>query len=118
MFGKKLVLERRKTAGCAMIQTFPIRSVVTDTLRFDVQILIFSLVPVPVFAATRSDEERLERLERAVELLQQRNAELEAEVKSLKKPAAPKSPAPLAEEKRSHFAPDNKTVEKSETIEE
>jgi phosphate-selective porin OprO/OprP len=69
-------------------------------------------------AETKSDSERLEKLERAVELLQQRNAELEQEVKSLKKP---KTSAPvLSEEKRSHFVPDPKSsvVEKTETKEE
>src|SRR5947199_1785971 len=39
----------------------------------------------PLTAQTPSDSERLEKLERAVELLQKRNAELEAEVRSLKK---------------------------------
>jgi phosphate-selective porin len=79
----------------------------------------FTLVAArPVNAETKSDSERLERLERAVELLQERNAQLEQEVKTLKreqsstKKAAPGS---LSDEKRSHFAPDNKTyVEKTE----
>ncbi len=70
-------------------------------------------------AATKSDSERLEKLERAVELLQKRNTELEAEVKNLKhqKPA-PREP--LTTEKRSRFVPDSKSavVEKTETIEE
>lgn len=68
-------------------------------------------------AETKSDSERLEKLERAVELLQQRNAELEQEVKSLKKqkPAA----TTLSEKKRSQFVPDSKSyVEKRETTEE
>src|SRR5438046_7851328 len=39
----------------------------------------------PLTAQTPADSERLEKLERAVELLQKRNAELEAEVRSLKK---------------------------------
>ena len=38
----------------------------------------------PLAAATASESERLEKLERAVEQLQKRNAELEAEVSSLK----------------------------------
>ncbi len=72
-------------------------------------------------AETKTEAERLERLERAVELLQERNAQLEAEVKSLKNAkSAPKQPTPLVEEKRSHFAPDNKTAvaENKTTIEE
>jgi phosphate-selective porin len=67
---------------------------------------------------TKSDSERLEKLERAVELLQKRNAELEQEVKSLKK-QKPSAPI-LAEDKRSRFVPDAKeaVVEKTETKEE
>ena len=52
--------------------------------------LLFSTGPRLVAQAT-SDSERLERLERAVQMLQERNAELEKEVQSLKgtrKPAA------------------------------
>jgi phosphate-selective porin OprO/OprP len=70
-------------------------------------------------AETKSDSERLEKLERAVELLQKRNTELEAEVKSLKHQKS-QPPAPLNAEKRSHFVPDPKSavVEKTETTEE
>lgn len=70
-------------------------------------------------AETKSDSERLEKLERAVELLQKRNTELEAEVKSLKQ-QKPAPPAPLNAEKRSHFVPDSKSavVEKTEPVEE
>lgn len=78
--------------------------------------LIFGFRPV-AFAEKPTDAERLERLERAVELLQKRNNELEAEVRSLKKEKSPPSPpASLAAEKRSHFSPDNKAavVEKTE----
>jgi phosphate-selective porin OprO/OprP len=73
--------------------------------------------PAAESAAAKSDSERLEKLERAVELLQQRNAELEQEVKSLKKQ---KSPAPtLRAEKRSKFVPDSKSdVVKTEATEE
>ena len=73
--------------------------------------------PAAESAAAKSDSERLEKLERAVELLQQRNAELEQEVKSLKKQ---KSPAPtLSAEKRSKFVPDSKSdVVKTEAAEE
>jgi phosphate-selective porin len=78
----------------------------------------FALLPFAAEAtAAQSDSERLEKLERAVELLQQRNAELEREVSSLKKQ---KNSAPdLSAEKRSTFVPDAKSyVEKSETTEE
>jgi phosphate-selective porin len=73
------------------------------------------------FGEAANEAERLERLERAVELLQKRNAELEAEVKSLKKEKSPsRPPAALTEEKRSRFVPDGKSaaVEKTETTEE
>ena len=42
----------------------------------------------PLTAQTSSDSARLEKLERAVEQLQKRNAELESEVNSLKKQTA------------------------------
>ena len=49
-------------------------------------LLVTALHPVTMEAASESD--RLERLERAVEQLQKRNAELEAEVRSLKQQTA------------------------------
>jgi hypothetical protein len=52
-----------------------------------VSILLLASVQ-PLAAATASEAERLEKLERAVEQLQKRNAELEAEVSSLKKQSA------------------------------
>lgn len=86
---------------------------------------VFAVLALPLqsaIAETKSDSERLEKLERAVELLQKRNAELEQEVRSLKqKNSLPTAlaPTPLATEKRSHFVPDTKSsVEKTETIEE
>jgi phosphate-selective porin len=80
--------------------------------------LIFGLSPVS-FAEKATDAERLERLERAVDLLQKRNTELEAEVRSLKK-EKPSPAKDLSSEKRSHFVPDSKSsvVEKAETTEE
>jgi phosphate-selective porin OprO/OprP len=82
-------------------------------------ILCFGILSCHTLAAeTRTDSERLERLERAVDLLQKRNAELEAEVKSLKKEKS--GPTTLSAEKRSRFVPDPKSavVEKTETTEE
>jgi phosphate-selective porin OprO/OprP len=49
---------------------------------------LISLTAQPLGAQTASESERLEKLERAVEQLQKRNAELEAEVSSLKKRTA------------------------------
>jgi phosphate-selective porin OprO/OprP len=71
----------------------------------------------PEAVAAPSDSERLEKLERAVELLQQRNSELEREVSSLKKQKSPATA--LSPEKRSKFVPDGKSyVERVETTEE
>ncbi len=82
-----------------------------------VPFFLFSLLSLPLQAAELSGEERLRALEKAVEGLQQRNAELEREVSSLKKQKS--STAPLTAEKRSKFVPDSKSyVEKSETTEE
>ncbi|HYJ04674.1 MAG TPA: porin, partial [Chthoniobacterales bacterium] len=88
-------------------------------------VLCLCAVPFPsAHAQAKSDSERLEKLERAVELLQKRNAELEQEVQSLKKQKSPNTVSasaatPLATEKRSHFTPDSKSyVEKTEVKEE
>src|SRR5438128_7270925 len=45
---------------------------------------IISLASQPLAAQTSSESERLQKLERAVELLEKRNAELQSEVSSLK----------------------------------
>lgn len=50
----------------------------------------------PVWAETASDSERIGKLERAVEQLQQRNAQLEAEVKTLKRQQGAMASAPPA----------------------
>lgn len=57
-------------------------------LRISSVVPILILAVQPLRAETSSDSDRLEKLERAVEQLQQRNTELEAEVKSLKKQTA------------------------------
>ena len=87
--------------------------------RLVVCAFFFSTFPFAADAAEKSDSERLEKLERAVELLQQRNAELEQEVKNLKKQKAPPPTPTLSAEKRSKFVPDPKSpIEKTETTEE
>ena len=79
----------------------------------------FALSSPLALAEKKSDSERLQKLERAVELLQQRNAELEQEVKSLKHSKAPApAPAVLATEKRTHFVPDSKSSVVETTTEE
>src|SRR5213595_888185 len=49
---------------------------------------IVLLTPQPMCAQSSSDSARLEKLERAVELLAKQNAEMQAEIKSLKKETA------------------------------
>src|SRR5436309_9280505 len=56
------------------------------------------LTAQPLRAQSSSDTARIEKLERAVELLAKQNAELKAEVSSLKKHSAP-APATVAEGK-------------------
>jgi phosphate-selective porin OprO/OprP len=78
---------------------------------------IVLLAVQPLSAQTSSESARLEKLERAVEQLQERNAELEQEVKSLKKQTAvaPKVDSP----KKPQIASDGKTyVEKNVATEE
>jgi phosphate-selective porin OprO and OprP len=58
-----------------------IKCLVQNRVLFSM-LLVTALCPVTIRAASESD--RLERLERAVEQLQKRNAELESEVRSLK----------------------------------
>lgn len=49
---------------------------------------VFLLIAQPLRAESSSETARIEKLERAVEQLQKRNAELESEVRSLKKQTA------------------------------
>jgi phosphate-selective porin len=77
------------------------------------------LIIESISGQTPSDSDRLEKLERAVEQLQQRNAQLEAEVKSLKKqvatPPAPHGQGPV----RTEVGYDGKKyVEKTVAVEE
>ncbi|CAA9260103.1 MAG: hypothetical protein AVDCRST_MAG42-2663 [uncultured Chthoniobacterales bacterium] len=68
-------------------------------------------------ARAQTDAERLEKLERAVQLLQQRNAELEQEVRGLKQQRS--APAPAVAESAPKPADDGKAVvEKSAAKEE
>jgi phosphate-selective porin len=96
----------------------PARSVSGRFVLCAIALGAFALIPFASNApAAQSDSDRLEKLEKAVELLQQRNAELEREVSSLKKQKS--SATSLGPEKRSKFVPDPKSyVEKSATTEE
>jgi phosphate-selective porin OprO and OprP len=73
----------------------------------------------PLAAQTSSESERLEKLERAVEQLQKRNAELEQEVRSLKKQTAFEPEYDANGNKKPKVASDGKTyVEKTVAVEE
>src|SRR3979411_319289 len=73
----------------------------------------------PLAAQTSSESERLEKLERAVEQLQKRNAELEQEGKSLKKQTALAPEYDANGNKKPKVASDGKTyVEKNVAAEE
>src|SRR4051812_40299070 len=95
--------KRRLTVSCLMVPNPMAKPAV---LRLACALCFFAFA-LPGFAAeAKTDSERLEKLERAVELLQKRNAELEQEVRSLKK-EKPSSPS-LSENKKSRFVPEAK----------
>jgi hypothetical protein len=72
----------------------------------------------PLGAQTSAESQRLEKLEQAVEQLQERNAELEKEVKSLKKQTAAAPAAPAEGPTKTQTTYDGKTyVEKSVPME-
>jgi phosphate-selective porin len=82
-----------------------------------VAIIFLAVQPLRVQASGES--ERLEKLERAVELLQKRNAELEKEVSNLKRHAASTPAAPAEGPTRTRITSDGKTyVEKNVATEE
>jgi hypothetical protein len=62
-------------------------------------VTIALLTAHPLHAQSASDTARIERLERAVEMLEKQNAQLQAEVKSLKSKHAAPAPAAVAEGK-------------------
>jgi hypothetical protein len=78
-----------------------------------------SFLTYPAQAQTSADSDRLEKLEQAVQQLQQRNTQLEAEVKSLKQERAAFAVAPPAEgPTRKKVTYDGKTyVEKTVPVE-
>src|SRR5881227_1631071 len=87
-------------------------------VRIGISLPLFLLVIQPLRAQTsggNSESERLQKLERAVEQLQKRNAELEREVSSLKKQSEPGAPGKT----KTVVTYDGKTyVEKSVAVEE
>jgi len=77
-----------------------------------------SLTAQPLRAQSASDTARIEKLEQAVEMLQQQNAQLKAEVSSLKKHPAPGSGAVVEGPTKTEIVYDGKNyVEKSVPVE-
>jgi len=77
---------------------------------------IISLAAQPLGAQTSSESERLQKLERAVDQLQKRNAELEREVGNLKKQAA--STAEVAAKMKTKVTYDGKTYVEKAVVEQ
>lgn len=81
-------------------------------------VVLLALASAPPRAqAAGSDAERLQKLERAVELLQQRNADLEREVSSLKKSSG-STPRAAREIVATSSSDGKSVVEKTEVKEE
>ena len=79
---------------------------------------IASLAVQPLGAQTSSDSARLEKLERAVEMLEKQNADLKAEVSSLKKHHAPETAVAGEGKTKTEISYDGKTyVEKTVPVE-
>ena len=91
----------------------------SGSYRLIVYVIALAIVPKMLEAENsppQSDSARLERLEKAVELLQQRNTELEREVSRLRKQASKSEPV---SEKQSKVVSDGKSeVVKTEVTEE
>jgi len=79
MAGRKARQSRREIMS--------IRKCFSERISIVIALLLLTTIH-PLTAQTASESERLQKLERAVEQLQKRNAELEAEVSSLKKQQA------------------------------
>src|SRR5947199_4759286 len=91
-------------------------------VRIGISLPLFLLVSQPLRAQTsggNSESERLQKLERAVEQLQKRNAELEREVSSLKKQSTSAVEPGAGGKTKTEVTYDGKTyVEKSVAVEE
>jgi phosphate-selective porin OprO/OprP len=92
----------------------------SSLIRIGITLPVLLLVIQPLWAQTsssNSESERLQKLERAVEQLQKRNAELEQEVSSLKKQST--SEAGATGKRKTEVTYDGKSyVEKSVAVEE
>jgi phosphate-selective porin OprO/OprP len=94
----------------------------SSLIRMGITLPLLLLMAQPLRAQTsggNSESDRLQRLERAVEQLQKRNAELEKEVSSLKKQSTQSSTAGVPGKRKTVVTYDGKTyVEKSVAVEE
>ena len=87
-------------------------------LRFSAAIPILAIALHPLVAQAQTDSDRLKKLEQAVEQLQQRNAQLEQEIKTLKKETTFGPAAPAEGPTKKQVAYDGKTyLEKSVPVE-
>src|SRR6266403_2835601 len=85
MFIQKFVL---MAPGAILAAQRPKKSARSRTFCIIAAVPLVLLAPQPLAAQTSSESERLEKLERAVEQLQKRNAQLEDEVSRLKRQRA------------------------------
>src|SRR5436853_7138657 len=94
----------------------------SSLVRIGITLPLLLLLIQPLRAQTsdgNSESERLQKLERAVEQLQKRNAELEREVSSLKKQSTSRGEPGAAGKRKTVVTYDGKTyVEKSVAVEE
>jgi Phosphate-selective porin len=94
----------------------------SSLVRMGITLPLLLLMAQPLRAQTsggNSESDRLQKLERAVEQLQKRNAELEKEVSSLKKQSTQSSTAGVPGKRKTVVTYDGKSyVEKSVTVEE
>ena len=93
-------------------------SILKVATRVVCAVLPLVVLPIAVQSAeTSSDSDRLEKLERAVQQLQQRNTELEAEVKSLKQQTTVFAPPAEGPTKKKVISDGKTYVEKSVPVE-
>src|SRR6266516_4864032 len=93
----------------------PSRKCFSERISVSVAVLLLTTIQ-PLTAQMPSDSERLQKLERAVEQLQKRNAELEQEVSGLKKQAA--SAAEVGARMKTKIMSDGKSYVEKAVVEE
>jgi len=94
----------------------PSRKCFSERISVGVAVLLLLTTIQPLTAQTPSDSERLQKLERAVEQLQKRNAELEQEVSGLKKQTT--SAAEVGARMKTKIISEGKTYVEKAVVEE